>query len=74
MVAANHMVCPSCQALNRVPVDRPAVQAKCGSCHAPLFAGAPLAIDEAGFERHLAWTPGRSTGTRLSAWQLGHTR
>jgi thioredoxin 2 len=54
MVAANHMVCPSCQALNRVPVDRPAVQAKCGSCHAPLFAGAPLAIDEAGFERHLA--------------------
>ena len=49
-----HVVCPSCSAINRVPPDRPARQAKCGSCHQPLFQGAPVKTDAATFERHIA--------------------
>jgi thioredoxin 2 len=48
------VVCPSCAALNRLPGDRAADEAQCGACKARLFAGAPLAIDAAGFERHTA--------------------
>jgi thioredoxin 2 len=29
------------------------LQAKCGGCHAALFDGQPVAVDEARFERHL---------------------
>ena len=48
-----HIVCPQCGAINRVPDGRPATQAKCGMCHQPLFAGAPIQVDAAAFERHL---------------------
>src|SRR5258708_32262467 len=49
-----HVVCASCGAINRIPPDRPARQAKCGTCHQPLFAGAPVMADAATFERHIA--------------------
>ncbi len=48
-----HAVCPSCGAINRIPAERPAARAKCGTCHHPLFAGKPLAVDTASFERHI---------------------
>lgn len=48
------VVCPHCAAINRVPADRPAAQAVCGSCKAKLFEGKPLEVNPAGFERHLA--------------------
>lgn len=47
------VLCPQCRAVNRLPADRPAEKAKCGSCHQPLFTGAPIAVDEAGFNEHL---------------------
>jgi thioredoxin 2 len=53
MTETTTLVCPHCRVLNRVPRDRPALQAKCGACHAPMFDGHPAAVDEAGFERHL---------------------
>ena len=53
MTDATTIVCPHCGALNRVPAERPALQAKCGGCHAALFDGHPAAVDETGFERHL---------------------
>ena len=49
-----YTVCPHCGAINRVPASRPAGQAKCGSCHRPLFEGKPLAVTAEAFERHLA--------------------
>ena len=49
-----HAVCPSCSAINRIPADRPAAQAKCGTCHQPLFLGKPTSADTAAFERHIA--------------------
>jgi thioredoxin 2 len=48
------VACPSCDALNRVPVDRPAEQGKCGRCGKPLFAGVPIALNESRFEAHAA--------------------
>ena len=49
-----HVVCPACDAVNRVPRSRLGVGAKCGKCHGPLFTGMPLALDEGRFARHLA--------------------
>lgn len=47
-----HIVCPHCQAINRVrPEDM--ARADCGKCHQSLFTGTPLALNEATFERHL---------------------
>lgn len=54
MSNAVHVVCPHCDAVNRVPRGRLSEGAKCGSCHRPLFSGAPLALDEQGFARHLS--------------------
>jgi thioredoxin 2 len=48
-----HIVCPHCGGVNRVPAGRLADRGKCGRCGEPLFSGAPLAVDEAGFERQL---------------------
>jgi thioredoxin 2 len=49
-----HVVCPACGAVNRVPEARLGADPKCGQCHGPLFTGTPVALDEAGFARHLS--------------------
>ncbi len=48
-----HIVCPHCDAINRVPQERLAAGPKCGVCHKPLFTGQPLVLDTARFQRHL---------------------
>jgi thioredoxin 2 len=53
MASSFHLVCPDCAAVNRVPVDRPAAAAKCGSCGARLFAGRPLTLTATSFDKHL---------------------
>lgn len=45
--------CPACGALNHVPDARLGESPACGKCHQPLFAGKPLALDEAGFALHV---------------------
>lgn len=52
MADATHIVCPHCGAVNRIPPVRPARAAQCGACHRKLFDCHPVAIDQAGFERH----------------------
>jgi thioredoxin 2 len=54
MSEALHIVCPHCHTTNRVKTADLASAPDCGSCHKPLFTGAPLALDEAGFDRHIA--------------------
>jgi thioredoxin 2 len=49
-----HIVCPSCATVNRLPDERLAATPKCGRCHRALFTGAPIAVDQAAFERHVA--------------------
>jgi thioredoxin 2 len=48
------IVCPACQAINRVPDDKPARDGHCGRCHAPLFDGHPIHLDDQTFARHVA--------------------
>jgi thioredoxin 2 len=47
-----HIVCPHCDAINRVPSERLGEDPDCGKCHQPLFAGKPVALTAAGFDRH----------------------
>ena len=44
------IACPHCHAPNRVPAERLAQEPRCGRCHRALFEGAPVALDEAGFD------------------------
>jgi thioredoxin 2 len=48
-----HIICPSCQAANRVPAERLGEAPSCGRCHQALFTGAPIALTTAQFERQL---------------------
>ena len=48
------IVCPSCAAVNRVPPEKPADQARCGKCRAPLFSGEPVELTGPSFEKHLS--------------------
>jgi len=47
-----HVVCPHCGAVNRIPAERPAKEAKCGRCHRAIFEGKPIAVTTESFERH----------------------
>ena len=49
-----HVICPACDAVNRVPAARLGSDPKCGQCHRPLFSGAPAALDEARFARFMS--------------------
>ncbi len=48
-----HAVCPHCSAVNRIPADRPAAQAKCGVCKSRLFAGEPIGLTSKTFDKHV---------------------
>jgi thioredoxin 2 len=53
MTSTLHIVCPHCDAINRVPRERLRQRAKCGSCHRPLYEGRPAALDSAArFDKH----------------------
>ncbi len=52
MTTGHYIVCPHCASTNRVPVDKPVREARCGSCHRPLFDGHPATVDAASFAKH----------------------
>jgi len=45
-----HIVCPHCQAINRVPPARLTEQPKCGKCHQALFTAHPIDLTTSTFE------------------------
>lgn len=49
-----HLVCPHCDAVNRIPAARLGEGPKCGQCHRALFTGHPAALTEASFSKHIA--------------------
>ncbi|MBT7445221.1 MAG: thioredoxin TrxC [Methylococcales bacterium] len=53
-MSAQHIVCPSCQAINRIPSEKLADHPKCGKCKVPLFQALPLEVTAAQFERHIS--------------------
>lgn len=48
-----HVVCPHCDAVNRVPQARLPDAPTCGKCAQALFAARPLDVDSGRFERHV---------------------
>ncbi|MFZ2103657.1 MAG: thioredoxin TrxC [Oricola sp.] len=48
------VVCPSCSAVNRLPVGRPPEKARCGVCREHLFTGHPAEADTAMFEKQVS--------------------
>lgn len=48
-----HVVCPHCDGINRLPRSKLAAGGKCGACHRALFAGVPLELNQARFQRHM---------------------
>jgi thioredoxin 2 len=48
-----HIVCPHCDAVNRVPADKLEAQPTCGKCKQPLFTAHPVELNEGNFMRHI---------------------
>ena len=54
MTDPRHIVCPHCDAVNRVPSDRLAEQPACGKCGQPLFTSHPVELNADNFMQHIA--------------------
>ncbi len=48
-----HIVCPHCDAVNRIAAERLRDQPVCGKCARALFTATPLDVDSARFARHI---------------------
>lgn len=53
MTEALHVVCPHCNAVNRVPAEKLALHPDCGKCARPVFTGHPAELDAAGFTKQV---------------------
>lgn len=53
MSVSQHIVCPHCDTINRVPTTRLSEAPKCGQCHQPLFTGHPVELTDNNFRRHV---------------------
>lgn len=53
MSDALHIVCPHCNAVNRIATQRLTDQPNCGQCKHPLFTGQPLNLTSANFDRQI---------------------
>lgn len=53
MTTSLHIVCPHCNAVNRVPTEKLADGPTCGKCGQALFVGQPLELTSANFAKHI---------------------
>ena len=51
-----HIVCPHCDAVNRVPEEKLGLGPACGKCKQPLFDAHPVELTSANFHQHIART------------------
>jgi thioredoxin 2 len=49
-----HIVCPHCNATNRVVAEKLGDQPVCGKCKQPLFTAHPVELTGASFNQHIA--------------------
>ena len=47
-----HIVCPSCDGINRLPTEKLSAGGKCGKCKKPLFNGSVLELNSNNFSQH----------------------
>jgi thioredoxin 2 len=53
MAESLHLVCPQCEALNRIPSARLDDAPRCGRCHQSLLPDHPLELTSTNFQRHI---------------------
>ncbi|MFT7672553.1 MAG: thioredoxin 2 [Gammaproteobacteria bacterium] len=53
MADSLHLVCPTCNATNRIPTVRLKETPKCGKCKSSLFDNQPHAATAASFRKHI---------------------
>jgi thioredoxin 2 len=53
MSNTKHIVCPNCDAVNRIPVEKIDAKPSCGKCHKPLFNGRPVKLHSDNFQKHV---------------------
>lgn len=53
MSETKHIVCPSCNATNRIPADKLGAGPSCGKCHKPLFNSKPVTLHSENFQQHI---------------------
>ncbi|HEU0234376.1 MAG TPA: thioredoxin TrxC [Gallionella sp.] len=53
MVGSLHIVCPHCDAVNRVPSVKLPEQPVCGKCKQALFDAHPVELNSGNFARHI---------------------
>ena len=46
------VACPNCNGLNRLPAEKPGLNANCGKCKQALFNGLPLELTSTNFAAH----------------------
>ena len=49
-----HIVCPICNAVNRIPADRLGNRPNCGKCKSALFTALPLELTASSFQQHIS--------------------
>jgi thioredoxin 2 len=54
MTDSLHIVCPHCDAVNRVPSEKLSAGPTCGKCKQALFAAHPIELDSGNFDKHIA--------------------
>lgn len=54
MSNSKHIVCPHCNAVNRIQMTRLADNPKCGKCHQSLFTAHPVELTSANFKKHIS--------------------
>ena len=53
MSETKHIVCPSCNATNRIPTAKLDACPSCGKCHKPLFNNKPVTLHSENFQQHI---------------------
>ena len=53
MSDSQHIVCPHCNAVNRVATSRLVGNPGCGKCHKPLFTAHPVELNGSTFTQHI---------------------
>lgn len=48
-----NIVCPSCDAVNRIPTEKLTSQPSCGKCKQALFNAHPVELSSSNFEKHI---------------------
>jgi len=54
MTDSLHIVCPHCDAVNRLPAAKLNDQPNCGKCKQPVFSGHPAELGSASFDKHIS--------------------